>query len=76
MAAVREGDTPVVSTLDRLGRPLPDAWDIAGELAAKGVSLGLGGSTYDPADPVGRLLCNVLGMGAGFEADPIRMRTR
>ncbi len=76
MAAVRAGDTLVVSKLDRLARPLPDARDIADELTAKGVSLSLGGCTYDPADPVGRLLFNVLGMVAEFEADLIRMRTR
>jgi DNA invertase Pin-like site-specific DNA recombinase len=51
MAAVRAGDTLVVSKLDRLARSLPDARDIADELTAKGVSLSLGGSTYDPADP-------------------------
>lgn len=38
--------------------------------------LSLGGCTYDPTDPVGRLLFNVLGMVAEFEADLIRMRTR
>ena len=50
--------------------------DIADELTAKGVVLSLGGSSYDPTDPVGRLLFNVLGMVAEFEADLIRMRTR
>ena len=46
------------------------------ELTAKGVVRSLGGSTHDPTDPVGRLLFNVLGMVAEFEADLIRMRTR
>ncbi|MEN8584595.1 recombinase family protein [Burkholderia sp. RS01] len=41
-----------------------------------GVVLSLGGSTYDPTDPVGRLLFNVLGMRAEFEAELMRMRTR
>jgi hypothetical protein len=45
-----------------------DARDIADELTAMGVVLSLGGSTYDPTDPVGRLLFNVLGMVAEFEA--------
>ena len=76
MAAVREGDTLVVTKLDRLARSLPDARDIADELTRKGVSLSLGGSVYDPTDAVGRLLFNVLGMVAEFEADLIRMRTR
>ncbi len=76
LAACREGDTLVVSKLDRLARSLPDARDIADELAAKGVRLSLEGSLYGSTDPVGRLLFNVLGMVAEFEADLIRARTR
>jgi DNA invertase Pin-like site-specific DNA recombinase len=34
------------------------------------------GSVYDPTDPVGRLLFNVLAMVAEFESDLIRLRTR
>lgn len=76
MAAVRAGDTLVVTKLDRLARSLPDARDIADELTRKGVSLSLGNSLYDPTDPVGRLMFNVLGMVAEFESDLIRARTR
>ncbi|UKA64925.1 recombinase family protein [Arthrobacter sp. FW306-04-A] len=76
LAACRNGDTLVVSKLDRLARSLPDARDIAEELTRKGVALNLGGSIYDPHDPVGKLLFNVLGMVAEFEADLIRARTR
>ena len=76
LAAVRAGDTLVVAKLDRLARSLPDARNIADELTRKGVALSLGGSVYDPSDPVGRLLFNVLGMVAEFESDLIRMRTR
>lgn len=76
MAAVRAGDTLVVTKLDRLARSLPDARDLAAELTGKGVTLNIGGSIYDPEDPIGRLLFNVLGMVAEFEADLIRMRTR
>jgi DNA invertase Pin-like site-specific DNA recombinase len=36
----------------------------------------IGGAVYDPTDPVGRLLFNVLGMVTEFEADLIRARTR
>ncbi len=42
----------------------------------KGVALSLGGSRYDPTDPVGRLPFNVLAMVAEFERDLISMRTR
>jgi DNA invertase Pin-like site-specific DNA recombinase len=76
LAACREGDTLVVTKLDRLARSLPDARAIADELTVRQVSLNLGGSVYDPTDPVGRLLFNVLAMVAEFEPDLIRLRTR
>ena len=77
LAACREGDTLVVTKLDRLARSLPDARAIAGdELTARQVRLNLGGSVYDPNDAVGRLLFNVLAMVAEFESDLIRLRTR
>ena len=76
MAACREGDTLVVTKLDRLARSLPDARGILEELTVRQVRLSLGGSVHDPLDPVGRLLFNVLAMVAEFEADLIRMRTR
>ncbi|MBT1633229.1 recombinase family protein [Curtobacterium flaccumfaciens] len=76
LAACRPGDTLVVTKLDRLARSLRDATDIAEELTRRGVKLNLGGSIYDPTDPVGRLLFNVLGMVAEFESDLIRARTR
>jgi DNA invertase Pin-like site-specific DNA recombinase len=68
--------TFVVTKLDRLARPLPDANDILDELTRRNVKLSLGGSIHDPTDPVGRLLFNVLAMVAEFEADLIRLRTR
>lgn len=76
LAAVREGDTFVVTKLDRLARSVKDARDIADELTTKGVALNLGGSRYDPTDPVGRLLFNVLAMVAEFERDLISMRIK
>ncbi|MDZ8173107.1 recombinase family protein [Microbacterium xanthum] len=76
LAAVREGDTLVVTKLDRLACSVRDARDIADELTMKGVALSLGGSRYDPTDPVGRLLFNVLAMVAEFERDLISMRTK
>jgi len=76
LAACRDGDTLVVTKLDRLARSLPDARAIANELTARHVRLSLGGAVYDPTDAVGRLLFNVLAMVAEFEADLISMRTR
>jgi DNA invertase Pin-like site-specific DNA recombinase len=60
LAACREGDTLVVTKLDRLARSLPDARAIADDLTARQVRLNLGGSVYDPNDAVGRLLFNML----------------
>jgi DNA invertase Pin-like site-specific DNA recombinase len=76
LAACRAGDTVVVTKLDRLARSLPDARAIAEDLTRRKVRLSLGGSVYDPTDPVGRLLFNVLAMVAEFEADLIRSRTK
>jgi DNA invertase Pin-like site-specific DNA recombinase len=75
LAACRDGDTLVVTKLDRLARSPPDARAIADELTARDVRLSLGGSVYDPHDAVGRLVFNVLAMVAEFEAD-LRLRTR
>ncbi|WP_415502162.1 recombinase family protein [Arthrobacter ulcerisalmonis] len=76
LAACYSGDTFVVTKVDRLARSLPEARDIADELTRKSVSLNIGGSIYNPHDPVGKLLFNVLGMVAEFEEDLIRARTR
>lgn len=75
MAAVRVGDTLVVTKQDRLARSVRDASDIAAELGERGVPLGLGGSVHDPAGPIGKLLFSVLAMVAEFEADLISQRT-
>ncbi|EQD27271.1 resolvase domain-containing protein [mine drainage metagenome] len=76
LAAVRKGDTLVVPKLDRLARSVPDARHIADELVARGVTLALGNSRYNPADPMGKLFFNILATFAEFEADLIRLRTR
>ena len=76
LAAVRAGDTLVVSKLDRLARSVPDARAIADELTTKGARLAIGHSVHDPADPMGKMFFNVLATFAEFEADLIRARTR
>jgi DNA invertase Pin-like site-specific DNA recombinase len=50
LAACREGDTLVVTKLDRLARSLPAARAIADELTARQMRLNLGGSVCDPND--------------------------
>ncbi len=52
LTACRDGDTLVVTKLDRLARSLRDAKDIVNELARREVKLSNGGSVHDPgADP-------------------------
>jgi DNA invertase Pin-like site-specific DNA recombinase len=76
LAALRTGDTLVVPKLDRLARSVPDARAIGDSLAARGVRLSLGGSVYDPSDPMGKCFFNILATFAEFEVDLLRMRTR
>src|ERR1700752_5082431 len=76
LAALREDDTLAVPKLDRLARSVPDARAIGDSLAARGVRLSLGGSVYDPNDPMGKCFFNILATFAEFEADLLRMRTR
>jgi DNA invertase Pin-like site-specific DNA recombinase len=76
MAACRDGDTFVVTKLDRLARSVRYAHEIVDELAQRNVKLSIGVSVHDPPDPVGKLLFNVLAMVAEFESDLIRARTR
>ncbi len=40
------------------------------------MTLALGQSRYDPADPMGKMFFNILATFAEFEADLIRLRTR
>ena len=76
LAAVRAGDTFVVTKLDRLARSVPDARHIGDDLAARGVRLQLGSSVHDPSDPMGKLFFNILATFAEFESDLISMRTK
>jgi DNA invertase Pin-like site-specific DNA recombinase len=76
LAAVREGDTLVVPKLDRLARSVPDAQAIGDSLASRGIRLSLGGTVYDPTDPMGKMFFNILATFAEFEVDLLRMRTR
>ncbi len=75
-ACNRPGDTLVVTRLDRLARSARDARDIADELTAKQIKLSLGGSVYDPADPLGKMVFSMMSVFAEFEADLISQRTK
>jgi DNA invertase Pin-like site-specific DNA recombinase len=40
------------------------------------VKLSVGGTIYDPSDPMGKMLFNILATFAEFEVDLLRLRTR
>src|ERR1700674_1541264 len=69
---VREGDTLVVTKLDRLARSILHLWEIVQGLDAKGVALrilNLGGETVDTRGATGRLILNVFAAFAQFERE-------
>ena len=72
---MRDGDTLVVTKLDRLARSVPDLRKISDQLEAKGVTLALGASVYNPADPMGKMFFNIVATFAEFEVDLIKLRT-
>ena len=67
---VREGDTLVVTRLDRLARSVGDLHQIIEKLTAKGVSFKcLNQSGVDTDSSTGRLMLSILGAVACFESD-------
>lgn len=73
---VREGDVLVVTKLDRLARSVIDLMHIVETLRAKQVGLRILGLGLDTATPTGRLMLQVLGAVAEFEAAIIKERMR
>lgn len=66
---VREGDTLVVTRLDRLARSTLHLCQIADELEHKGVNLQVIDQNIDTSDATGRLLFNMLAAIAQFETE-------
>lgn len=65
---VRKGDILVISRIDRLARSLSDLLNIVNELEAKGVSLHVLDQQIDTLTPAGRIMLQMLGAFAEFEA--------
>jgi len=66
---VREGDTLVVTRLDRLARSTLHLCQIADELQRKNVDLQVLSQNINTGDATGRLLFNMLGAIAQFETE-------
>ena len=72
---VREGDTFVVTRLDRLARSMSDLRDIIDRLQAKGVEFrAIQQGAIDTSTSGGRLMLNMLAAVAEFETDLRRER--
>jgi len=77
LSFVREGDTLVVTRLDRLARSANDLHSIVKQLTDKGVAFQcLQQSSIDTGTSTGKLLLGVLASIAEFEADIRRERQR
>ena len=75
----REGDTLVVTKLDRLARSNQHLWELVRFLDGKGVALrilNLGGETIDTRGATGRLILNVFSSFAQFEREMMLERQR
>ena len=73
---LREGDTLVITKLDRLCRSIKDLSNISDELNKKGVSLVVLEQNIDTSTSTGRLLFNMLGVIGEFENEIRKERTR
>lgn len=77
LAALHQGDTLVITTLDRLGRSTANMLALADRLRDAGVSLkvlNLGGEAVDTKTPVGSMLFTVMAALAQMELDIKRER--
>jgi DNA invertase Pin-like site-specific DNA recombinase len=73
---VREGDSLVVTKLDRLARSVHDLCNIVKRIEAKGGSLRILAMNLDTSTPTGKLILNVLGSVAQFEREVMLERQR
>jgi DNA invertase Pin-like site-specific DNA recombinase len=73
---LREGDTLVVTRLDRLGRSTKDLLAVAGELEEKGVSLKVLEQNIDTTTPEGKLFFTLVAAFGEFEHSMMAARTR
>lgn len=77
LAAPHEGDTLVITTLDRLGRSTAHMLDLSTELRTRGINLrvlNLGGGNVDTGTPMGGLVFTVMAALAQMELEIKRER--
>jgi DNA invertase Pin-like site-specific DNA recombinase len=74
LKVLSEGDTLVVTRLDRLGRSLRDLANIAHEIEAKGAALRVLEQSVDTSTSAGKAFFGMLAVFAQFETDVRRER--
>lgn len=73
---LRDGDSLVVTKLDRLARSMRDLLDIVARIEAKGAGLRILAMNLDTTTATGKLMLNVLGSVAEFERAMMLERQR
>jgi DNA invertase Pin-like site-specific DNA recombinase len=73
---LRDGDSLVVTKLDRLARSMRDLLDIVARIEAKGAGLRILAMNLDTSTATGKLMLNVLGSVAEFERSMMLERQR
>ena len=73
---IREGDTIVVTKLDRMARSVAHLLEILEAIETKGASLRILDMAIDTSTPNGRLMLNILGSVAQFEREIMLERQR
>ncbi|MEP4888484.1 MAG: recombinase family protein [Aliiglaciecola sp.] len=73
---LREGDSLVITKLDRLARSLTDLHNLVAEIEAKGATLNILNQAIDTSTSSGKLMFSMLGAFAEFERDLINERVK
>jgi DNA invertase Pin-like site-specific DNA recombinase len=73
---IREGDTLIVTRLDRLARSVPHLLQVVAQLNKKGATLRILGMDIDTSTSTGKLMLTVLGGIAEFEREIMLERQR
>ncbi|ADU66222.1 Resolvase domain protein [Desulfurispirillum indicum S5] len=74
MEYIREGDTVIVTKLDRIARSTKHLLEIVDSLEEKSVSFRVLNIDLDTSTPTGRLMITMLGAIAAFEREMLRER--
>jgi len=73
---IREGDTLVVTKLDRLARSVAHLHELLGRITGKGAALRILSMGIDTATPTGKLMLTIMGGVAEFEREVMLERQR